>query len=729
MTFRFNTLLTYIYSLLLVLTPLAMYSRTSEIFEFNKLLIIYIITGVLASLWIARMLLARKIILRNNIFMIPLGLFLVSQILSTAFSIDVWTSIFGYYGRFNGGLLSIISYVLLFMIFVSNVDVSSSKTVRKTIETILKFSIVGSFIVMVWGLPSKFGYDLSCFVFTGNLDVACWTAEFQPTIRVFSTLGQPNWLGAYLAIHIFIGTYFYMISDKKKDLILYGSYIAFAMIMLLFTRSRSALLAVFISGIVYDSVIYLKRKDYFSKELRSKYVGIAAAIILPIIIIGTGIGSVDKFIHPWSIIENSQSTESDEATLSAPADIQESNITGSGEIRKIVWQGAYALGIEYPLFGTGVETFAYSYNFLRPFQHNATSEWNFVYNKAHNEFYNYFATTGAFGLLTYGVFIGIVLLQLQHVLKGKLSQRDELLVLSLITAYITILVTNFFGFSTTTISIFTYLIPALLVVHLYSTKMKKFDDSLEVAEKDLKTLAIPGAICVLIVWFMYSYFRADISYATGNNLRQSQEYDQALINLYDAFNVRPDHVYAEKISQVLAQQAFLHTISGENVAECLDRDASFKPCIDLSEEYMHKAIEKSSFNANYYRTKARNNFLFYQITEDSQYIDNAVAAVMQARELAPTDPRHPYLRALIALGYYETLSKPTENDTRNLENAGLGSVEFAIKLKDDYTDAYYLKGVILEELGNMEEANNTYQFIIDNLDPSHEGALQELQAQ
>ncbi|MBF8303332.1 MAG: efflux transporter, family, subunit [Candidatus Dadabacteria bacterium] len=54
-----------------------------------------------------------------------------------------------------------------------------------------------------------------------------------------------------------------------------------------------------------------------------------------------------------------------------------------------------------PIFGTGVETFAYSYYQYRPVEHNNTSEWDFLYNKAHNEYLNYLATTGIVGFVSY----------------------------------------------------------------------------------------------------------------------------------------------------------------------------------------------------------------------------------------------------------------------------------------------------------------------------------------
>ena len=99
--------------------------------------------------------------------------------------------------------------------------------------------------------------------------------------------------------------------------------------------------------------------------------------------------------------------------------------TDSGQIRLYVWQGALDIWKAYPLFGTGVETFAFAYYQFRPAEHNLTSEWDYLYNKAHNEYLNYLATTGALGLGSYllfiGVFIFITLRYLLHPLVKKLT--------------------------------------------------------------------------------------------------------------------------------------------------------------------------------------------------------------------------------------------------------------------------------------------------------------------
>jgi len=86
--------------------------------------------------------------------------------------------------------------------------------------------------------------------------------------------------------------------------------------------------------------------------------------------------------------------------------------TESGEIRKLVWKGAINIWKDYPLTGSGPETFALLFPKYKPPEHNLTSEWDFVYNKAHNEYLNYLATTGLLGTLFYLILILSSLLQI-----------------------------------------------------------------------------------------------------------------------------------------------------------------------------------------------------------------------------------------------------------------------------------------------------------------------------
>jgi len=722
MRINFTTLLLHVYSLLLFATPLVMFHKTSELFEFNKLLFVYGIAILVLGLSIARMIVYKRIIIPQTVFNYPLLAFLGALVLSTIFSIDKQTSVFGYYGRFNGGLLSIITYMVLYGGFVANFLVGN-KTAR-LIRRFLKVSMLSSLAVILWGLPGKFGYDLTCFVFGGGLNVDCWTDQFQPTVRMFSTLGQPNWLGAYLAIHLFIGLYFFVVSKTRKFTAIYSSYLFLVFISILFTRSRSALFAVIIGLILGGGYFVYKKK--LNREIslpRFKKTILTAIVIVGLLIGKTGVAQIDRFI---SLPTN------DEKTASASPKILNNDISSSADIRRVVWQGGFNVGMANPLFGSGVETFAYSYNFYRPREHNDNSEWNFIYNKAHNEFVNYFATTGLVGLLTYLALISVVFLQLRRtILADNLSKENELLAVSLSLSYVTILVTNFFGFATTTINIFFYLIPAWLwlLTHPESSSDKIVDLSRLPDKQKVSLLAI--AIFALFGFaYIASYFFADVHYARAETYQSTQEYDAAQQELYAAYRLRKESVYASALAEVLAQQAFIKTLGSakQTRISCLDMSNQSADCIVMSQGFMNEALKQSPKNVFYWRTQANNYFLFYQATKEEKYFTKAVSSIQTARSLAPTDPRYPYTLALFHLSRYENIKGPTSNDRLLLETKGLGAINLTIQLKPDYQDGYYMKGLIQSAVGQKEEARKTFQFILDTMGPEDQRVKDELES-
>ena len=678
-----------------------MFHRTSELFEFNKMLFIYLATGAIAILWVSRMILLKRIILKNTLFSPVMLLFLVSQIVSTVFSIDTSTSIFGYYGRFNGGLLSITSYILLYIACVSNF---SGQELKNIVNNLFKYSLIGSILVMLWGIPSKFGYDLSCLLFTGKFDVGCWTEQFKPTIRMFSTLGQPNWLGAYLAINFFIGLYYYVVAlyEKKKSY-LYLAYLVLLTIILLYTRSRSALLALGI-GLIFVMGYFVVR---YKKRLKAKVFALPIALFLSsllcaVLIAKTGISQIDRYI---SLPTSDKTTSAKEVGIDDSSSKNE-NITDSLSIRKIVWQGGFTLGMMYPLFGTGVETFAYSYNFVRPIAHNTTSEWDYVYNKAHNEYVNYFATTGFFGLVSYLIMLGVVVSQVVYLYKrNDLTFKERMMLLMALASYITILVTNFFGFSITVTNLYLYVLP---VVVISIVRKKNFIDVPNVKEAHISStqkrmLYGNVLLMVFVTWYLISYFFADVSYALGDNYSGIQDYNNSLTELYKAYNLRDEHIYADKISNVLAQVALLEATSKVEM-NCVSHENVIRPCNELVEYYSNIATKGSPKNPYYYRTVARNNILLYQATNDEKYYADAIKAVKMSRDLAPSDPHYPYTQALFYLAKYENTTKPTDKESKLFENTTLPLVNFAIQLKPNYRDAYYAKVLILKQLKKKDEA-------------------------
>jgi hypothetical protein len=643
-----------------------MSSKTSEIFEFNKMISIYLITIVVSTVYLLHFVIRREKIILSVLF-IPILLFLLSQILSTLFSIDVHTSIFGYYGRWNGGLLSIISYITLFYIGVQTLNVYH-------VKRLLLISLITSALVIVWGLPGKFGLDLSCYVFTGQLTNTCWTNEFNPAERMFSTLGQPNWFGAYLAIHFFIGLYFLIVRINKRHpepvqfdglSIFYLSYIVVNLFVIFFTKSRSALLAVF-SGMVIAAFIFFK--EYLRiKELTKKIIyGIVCFLLVAGIF--------------WSIQSGVVSN-----MFSLPS--QTSAITDSFDIRKVVWKGAIDLGNRYPLFGSGVETFAYAYYFTRPPEHNLTSEWDFIYNKAHNEYLNYFATTGYFGLASYLLFIvGFYILCIYTL--SKLQDTDKrILVQSVMLAYTTIVITNFFGFSISSVQIFFYLLPvAVIVIHRGENVHESYSfKSFSRGTKMLAAFIIMSGLTG--IYYMYNYYSADRLYAQSRIDIENSEYTEAYRKLSLALGKRYEHIYEDKLSNTAANLAFLDSFSeNKNLVSKL---------ISFSKDLNNHTLQISHKNILYLRTKGKNHYLYYQANHSEVDLQKAVTAMEDAVKIGKTDVQSKYT---LALFYYiaskEISDKKVSAEYLNKTKITLEQIQI---MKPNYIEAQELYTEIINK--------------------------------
>src|SRR5205085_2786461 len=106
--------------LLFFLVPIVFTGDTSELFEFNKMWLTFGLSITIGAAWIAKMIVQKQIRIQRTPLDVLILLFLLSQIISTIHSLDPYVSWWGYYSRFNGGLLSTICYIFLYYAFVSN---------------------------------------------------------------------------------------------------------------------------------------------------------------------------------------------------------------------------------------------------------------------------------------------------------------------------------------------------------------------------------------------------------------------------------------------------------------------------------------------------------------------------------------------------------------------------------------------------------------------------------
>jgi len=455
---------------------------------------------------------------------------------------------------------------------------------------------------------------------------------------------------------------------------------------------------------------------------RRRFGIILASIFLPLIVFGASFNLFDRL--------NNTPQTGEMGVTQAPI----SEGTESFAIRKIVWKGGILLGIKHPIFGTGPETFAYTYYQTRLPEHNSTSEWDFIYNKAHNEYVHFFATTGIVGVLSYLYLIVSILMysiRSYRTVWNRSGQGSNHLILYLMLSLISIFITNFFGFSTTNLNLLLFLLPAVMVVYfepgLKLPTMEHHNFGM-LPSRRRGMLVIPLAIAIIGTVFVTTYVMADMLYAQGESYRQAQDNSQAAQYYRMALRLRNEHVYKDKLSQTLANMSFLAGYALQN-PESTETPAYTDQITNLrteSETYINDAIEASTQNPLYLRTKAKNNYLFFQVDKREETFQKAFEALSMARRLAPTDPKLPYTAALFYVSRADTDKKSlSSSDKDALYDNALREINTALQLKSNYRDALIVKGSTLKSLKRFDEARQTYESILI-LYPNDEEARAEL---
>lgn len=738
-----NKIIKYSFYALFLLVPLVFTGDTAELFEFNKMWIAFILTIIISASWITKMILRKRFAIQKTPLDIPILLFLLSQIISTIISLDSHVSLWGYYTRWNGGLLSTITYIILYYAFVSNAAELGQP--KEVVKKMLGVSIISGIIVALWGLPSHFGYDPTCLLFRGHLDVSCWTADFQPIVRMFSTLGQPDWLAAYLAILLPITIAMFLLgwpsstsstSSTSSNRKLYSiSYLLLAALFyfeLNFTLSRSGYLGIWAAFFVMGTVLLWKQK--FRIGLKSPQTLLFGIIVLISLSVTNPFPSLQHYTLSNLFRKNSPAPSTKSAvsnipqqpTTAAPISVGELGGSDSGRIRSYVWQGALDIAKHNPIFGTGVETFAFAYYKYKPVGHNLTSEWDFLYNKAHNEYLNMLATTGIFGLGTYLWMIGLFLwISFKLILNSK--STENLLTTALTASYVAILVTDFIGFSVVITNIYLFLIPAFVFI-LNDMKQKTLSipptsDAQKEGKFEYARLSKMGWVVTIVVWAiglnmiytLFNYWIADRHYYLGENYDKIAQYVTAYKELHAAVQIRNNEpVFADEMAFNDSVRAVQLAVQKQATDEAQAAQEAINTSNDLTSKYPNNLL--------FWKTRVRIFATLAQLKPD--FLSIALEAIQKAQELAPTDAK---------IGYTLAVLYAQNGDIQK----AIDTAKATIALKPNYKESHYALALFYRQLAvdnkgkmiNPESeklAVGELHYILEKINPKDQQTLDTL---
>lgn len=421
--FYFEFLMEWLFKLLFFVTPLIFVTNTNELYEFPKMFFVYIVGSTVIFLFFLKLILnPRKLSWPNKWVLMLLG----SYIVSTVLSMNIYTSLFGYYSRFNGGLVSVLIFSGLYFVLINEF----------TFEKLREFLLVSAlslFPISVYSVVQHYGF------LAGLLNLTS-------TVRAYSTFGQPNWLAAYICM--LMPFLFLNVKTRFWLALFLVSYAG-----LWFTYSMSGFLA-FLFAVV--AVVAL---NYRFVMADSKRYGLITLLVVVFSVANLGIFTervsdsikdVGKFFQSfefYTVVENVYAA----ASVPLPKPSADSyNVSDAGFIRSGLWKSTLQLVTSSPkvfLFGTGPETFPYSIQPFRIPELNYSSEWDFILNKPHNFYLEILAQNGLLGIIPY---IGLIIYSLR--------KFHPLIFPSLVGFY----VTNLFGWPTVSTALLFWLLIAAL---------------------------------------------------------------------------------------------------------------------------------------------------------------------------------------------------------------------------------------------------------------------------
>lgn len=689
-----SIVINYCFYALFFLIPLLWLPFNSELFEFNKMIFVYILTTIVMASWLLKGLSEGKLAIKRTPLDLPILFFLIANILATIFSIDPHTSLFGYYSRFHGGLLSTFSYILLYYVLVSNTDKKEAFNYFFTL-------LFSSFLVAVYGVlqhPNPlFQEKLGSKTIFHGIDYDYWAVNVEE--RVFSTLGQPNWLAAFLAMTLFPLTAFLFIFKKnwQKALVFVAivtSYLAFT-----FTYSRGGLIGLLLGTFSFLVVIPFYKKTWWKsllsnlplfkafqtlKAFREHYfsiLGILALIITANFFFGN---AIDKRggLNPF----NENNTQGVVEQKTKATSLENPNQQTS-KIRTIVWNGSVEIFKHYPILGTGVETFGYSYYLFKPIEHNLTIEWDYIYNKAHNEYVNYLATTGAVGLLSYLILIGLFEFLIVRYIITTAWSSERLLSIGIFAGYNSYLGQNFFGFSVVPIAVLFFLYPAFFFLitqtldnkslHLEKIKLltflktKFYNFSLRFV---IVLLAISTLVSIGSLWVADFYYNKSLS---------DGSYEGSINSLRVASKLAPyEPIYQAELAQNLSGLAL-------GLKADQTKKSSFAQAKTEARELIDQVVRNHPNNISLWQTRRIVDFNLAKV--DRVYNLDLLTSAEKIKELAPTDASLQYEAALV----YSFVEKKIEAERQ---------LEYVLKLKPDYKEAVITLASVYVENNKFDKA-------------------------
>src|SRR3989338_1105985 len=353
------------------LIPVFFLPITTDFFELNKLALLVLGSIIILVLWGVKILFTKKLAISSSPLDLPILLSLAVFILSTIFSINKDSSIFGIQGRWFPSLIGFSTLVVFYYASASNIE--KATTIKSALYGFLISSSISSLVAILgyYNTPVKL-FNSVLFTFSGSINSALFVAA----------------LGAVLSLIMMFG-------EKNKFLKMSLTTVSLVNFSLLLVLNNVVSWVLLITGLL--AVAYLVPLAQVKQSKLNLYVIAGFVISLVLLVVMPATKNV--------VINNNFPREIN-------LDVTGSWIVTSSSLR------------DFPILGSGPSTFNLNYTRYKPLYLNNGNEWSLRFDKPFNELFNIMSTMGILGTAAL-VLLGVTVIKLTFKLRNIYTDSSE----------------------------------------------------------------------------------------------------------------------------------------------------------------------------------------------------------------------------------------------------------------------------------------------------------------
>lgn len=407
----YSRVIGFLMKALVFLTPLFFLPITSEVRDFNKLSLIFFAVLAMLGVWVIKILTTRSASwVKTSLDYIVLS-YLAVYFISSMMSIDKVSSFLGYYGRFTGGFLSILSMVILYFLVVNNVR--SEKMARG----ITMWLTASTFVVIVYSLFQLLGLPLLPFV----------------KDRAFNPVGSMVALSIFAAISVVLYQWLLMTHStlSRPKRIALNVFTVLGIVLMFLINAFVGWIALALGMMVFLAMGMVMTNNsesdptWFWKPL----------IVLVIGILFVAFQFLPQSINPRNIV----------SIENLPIEIQLSNSTTWNLVGNSLKSGG-----TQAVIGSGPGTTGIAFGQIKPEALNKTIVWSLNFDRASTELANIAIETGILGLLAFELTAVLFLLYALFFLLKKVGHPGRMYAFGFFLIWIVLYVVHFLYFFNTT---------------------------------------------------------------------------------------------------------------------------------------------------------------------------------------------------------------------------------------------------------------------------------------